>query len=332
MVRIFIALSTLVWGINAFGFGSPPLRISSGSITGVYFPISSAIAKMIQHRQGYDVTVLQTAGSIDNIQRLLKGDTDLALTAADNLYSAYNQQPPFQNQSAGKSLRVIASIYPELLHIIVHKKCLLSKYRILLPGVLARCSLNLGPANSGTLEHALMVLSELKLAPKNTTKYDFETATEKIMAGEIDGGFFTVGIQSLTITSLMNSGDYVLLSLPGTVEQKIRLKYPYLTIQNILSNTYLHQPYAVSTLAIYAQLATTSYLSKSMVREVIETLMADIHELRAAHACGRNFSLQSALDGINIPIHDGAKEFFVKQGILSSIDGSKGNTEGGRVP
>src|SRR3989338_6097690 len=138
MYRILIALGVLTWGSQAFAFGAAPLRIASGSITGVYFPVSSAIARMIQRRLGYETNVLQTAGSIDNVQRLLKGDADLALAAADNLYAAYNQLPPFQNQppTAAKSLRVIASIYPELLHIIVHKKCVQSKYKTLLPGVL----------------------------------------------------------------------------------------------------------------------------------------------------------------------------------------------------
>lgn len=325
MYRVLIALSVLIWGSNAWGFGSPPLRIASGSITGVYFPISSALAKMIQRRLGYDTTVLQTAGSIDNVQRLLKGDTDLALAAADNLYTTYNQ-------STGKSLRVIASIYPELLHIIVHKKCVQSQSKTLHVGTLNRCTLNLGPANSGTLAHALMVLAELKFNPKNYTRYDFETATEKIMSGEVDGGVFTVGIQSLSITSLMNSGDFVLLSVPPYVDKKIRLNHPYWSLQTIVANTYSNQPYTITTLAIYAQIATTSSMAESSVREIIETLIADIHELRAAHVCGRSFSLQTALEGVNIPVHDGAKDFFVKQGILSPIDSAKPNTNSGSSP
>jgi uncharacterized protein len=319
MLRFF-ALSLLLIASTGWSFGSPKLKISSGSLTGVYFPISSSIAKIIERNRGYETTVLQSSGSIDNINRLLKGESALVLAAADNLYTAYHQKPPFQNLTTGNTLRVIASIYPELLHIVVHKNCVKStRHKFLMPGILRRCTLNLGPQNSGTLEHAQMILDEMKFDPKGYGKFDFETATEKILAGELDGGFFTLGRQSLTIKTLMNTGDYILVSLLSSVTKKVHLKFPFFSKHMIPYGTYQNQKYKVWTLAVYAQLAATNALSDTLAKEVIETMVAEIHELRSAHECGMDFSLQTALEGVNIPVHNGAKQFYVNQGILSPI-------------
>lgn len=319
MTRLLL-ISLMFASVSAFGFGSPKIRIASGSMTGVYFPIASALSKMITRHRGYETTVLQTAGSVDNVGRLMRGDVELAIAAADTLYTAYQKLPPYENMSEANTLRVIASIYPELLHVVAHKKCIRSRSTELTSAVLKRCHFNLGPPKSGTLDHADLILEQMNFSPPSAyTKLDFVTATEQIMGGEIDGGFFTVGINSLTLTMLMNSGDYVLLSISPEIAKNIRVKHPFLTTTTLKANTYTHQKNTVETLAVYAQLVTTDRLSFSLARQLMETLMAEIHELRAAHVCGRDFSLQTALVGITIPVHDGAKEFYITQGVISPI-------------
>jgi TRAP transporter TAXI family solute receptor len=298
-------------------------------MSGVYFPIASSITHILNKTNKYKATLLPTPGSVHNLHLLLKGDAELALVQSDTLMQAFEAQGEF---AAGypntQNLRALASLYTEYVHVLVHRRCLLTKGAAakeaepeLSKDLLTRCTFNYGPLGSGTHEHARMIVSALG-APSPTTlsAEPFSEATEYIMEGKLDGGFFTLGKESISLIPLMRSGDFRLLSLPPWLIASLRKSAPHIHEGKLPPGTYPHQPYALSTLSVSAIVATsTQRLSDPAAQELIRMFLDDIQSIRAAHACGKEFSLQTALDGIPIPVHAGAKQFYVQHGVLSPL-------------
>lgn len=88
---------------------SPPqsIRIATGSVSGAYFAYAQRYRELLQE-QGIELTIVNTAGSIENIQRLLSDDVDIAF-----VQSGTGQ--PYKNSvsDAGHRLESLASVYHE---------------------------------------------------------------------------------------------------------------------------------------------------------------------------------------------------------------------------
>ncbi|HQC17157.1 MAG TPA: TAXI family TRAP transporter solute-binding subunit [Rectinema sp.] len=49
---------------------------------------------------------------------------------------------------------------------------------------------------------------------------------------------------------------------------------------------------------------------------MLETMYANTDRLIAAHSQGKNVKIESALEGMSIPLHAGAEKFFKEKGAL----------------
>src|SRR5688572_24584474 len=85
----------------------PEVRIAAGAKGGLYHKIAQELALRIQDRTSRTVRVLETHGSVDNRERLLNGDADLAV---------------FQAGAAPMDgLAGLAPLYPDVVFVIVRK-------------------------------------------------------------------------------------------------------------------------------------------------------------------------------------------------------------------
>jgi uncharacterized protein len=81
------------------------LRFSAGSEAGEYYDFANALATVAEQRaDGILIEVIPSAGAIENAERLASGTADLALIQSDT--------------QAATSVRAIASVFPETLHIV----------------------------------------------------------------------------------------------------------------------------------------------------------------------------------------------------------------------
>ncbi len=82
------------------------------------------------------------------------------------------------------------------------------------------------------------------------------------------------------------------------------------------AGTYQGQTKDVTTVAVKSMLAASSKLSADLVYKMLETMYNNTERLIAAHAQGRNITIESALEGMSIPLHPGAEKFFREKGVL----------------
>ncbi|MBT8492946.1 MAG: TAXI family TRAP transporter solute-binding subunit, partial [Deltaproteobacteria bacterium] len=82
------------------------LKLATGSEGGTYLPLGKGMADVVKGAYDHiDIEVLPSSGAVDNIQRLQRGEVDLAF---------------IQNDTTGSGkVRTVVPLYREVLHFIV---------------------------------------------------------------------------------------------------------------------------------------------------------------------------------------------------------------------
>jgi TRAP transporter TAXI family solute receptor len=63
-----------------------------------------------------------------------------------------------------------------------------------------------------------------------------------------------------------------------------------------------------------AMLITHDEIPEDVVYEFTKAMFTNIADIHAAHAKGREITLQTALSGLTVPLHPGAARFYREQG------------------
>jgi uncharacterized protein len=184
--------------ILAFQFVKPnppkSISIATGSSSGAYFAYAQRY-KTLLAEQGIELTIINTAGSIDNIQRLLSGDVDIAFVQSGT------GQPYQNNKLQGEpSLVSLASVYYEPLWLFMTAEQFILQTREILGKRIA-----IGGEGSGTRALAKIVLDNNGIYSNNSTFVDTtsDEAAKKLLEGELDYLFLVASVEAPLVQQLL---------------------------------------------------------------------------------------------------------------------------------
>ncbi|MFA6709666.1 MAG: TAXI family TRAP transporter solute-binding subunit, partial [Fusobacterium sp.] len=80
-------------------------------------------------------------------------------------------------------------------------------------------------------------------------------------------------------------------------------------------STYKTQKEDVNTLTVKSMLIVSSKVKDDMVYDMLKTMFENTDRIKAAHAVGKYITKDTALDGMSIDLHPGAKKYFDEMGI-----------------
>ena len=105
---------------------------------------------------------------------------------------------------------------------------------------------------------------------------------------------------------------------------RISSQYPYLVPGKIPANVYPGVP-DTPTLQVHALLVVGSTLSDDIVYQMTAALWSDRTRslLENGHPQGKAITIDTALDGISIPLHPGAERYYREKGMLQKGDRSQ---------
>ena len=289
--------------------------IGSGSKTGVYYLVANSICDSHQ-----DITkkckVLETEGSVHNLEMLKKGKTNFAIVQSDTQYNAYKGLEQFTGDPFTK-LRSVFSVYPESFTVVVSGDSDIIDFFDLVDA-----NINTGTIGSGTRHTTDLFLTYLgadKETLKEKSSLSHDEAQEALCLGELDGMVFVTGHPSPQVNkTLLACGDTDLYILPLDDEEIDNFveSNPFLQKSNIPAKAYLKNT-DIPTFGVSANLVTTSDVSEEDVYEVINQIFLNLGALRETHNALLYFDETDAIEGaIPSPIHDGAKKYFVERGLL----------------
>jgi TRAP transporter TAXI family solute receptor len=290
--------------------------IASGWVVGVYYSLAGGLSRIAYNAADLNVraTVEASGASVANAQLVGAGDADLALLQNDIAYYAYTGTalPAFAGKPV-KTMTGVFTIYPELVHIVAGRATGVKSVRDLKGRRVV-----LGPPGSGTEQNALQVLHASGLKESDLGKaerMEGAPAAEQIKGGRLDAAFFTTGFGSAVLVDIFASGQAVLVPVAPVEGDALRRSYPFYTAERIPANTYKGQAQEVTTVGVMAMLAAHAELPEDLVYRFTRAIFANLGQLQAADAAAKNLTLQTALNGMPIPLHPGAAKFYREKGV-----------------
>jgi uncharacterized protein len=341
---LLLSTPTAVPAMDALQF----FRIGTAAITGTYFQIGGVLASAISKPPGSRdcarggscgvnglVAVAQaTQGSIQNLLAIASGQLESGLVQSDVAYWAYSGAIPPAKRCNGKTetasrntgmallaghapikdLRAIAALYPEDVHVVVRADSGIRGFRDLKGKRVA-----LGEAESGTLADARLVLEAAGLSECDV-KAEYlrlSEAAEALVQGRIDAFFMVGGYPVPAISDVANSTPIRLLPLPRSTAEKLAEKYLFLRLDTIPAGTYPGVEEDVPTLSTTALWIVRAEIDADLVHAITKALWSDAtrHLLDGTHPVGKRIRLATALDGVAVPLHPGAAQFYREAGV-----------------
>lgn len=267
IVATIVALAVIIGGFYAFRTLSGnqarhEVVIATGAEFGTYHALGNALARVLE---GTDVvesaTVLPTGGSVENMELIGDGSTDFAFVQSDT--------PPSTNA------RLVASLYNEVLHILVSK---LDADEIRTIHNLRGKRVSLGPEGSGTRQLSKRVLGHFGVEVGEDVALLPSDATAGLIDGSVDAAFVLTAIPSRMVAELAEKDAIRFLSLGdaqlyGNEADALALVFPSIRGTTIPQSTYVRLPQQpVRTIEVSAMLIARRGLDQNLVRIVAETL------------------------------------------------------------
>ena len=290
-------------------------RIGTGGTAGTYYPVGGMIANAVSQPGKIVATAQATNGSVANVNGVVGGAMKSGFSQADVATWAYTGKGVWEGKPAVTSLRLIANLYPESVHIVARKGAGIKTVADLKGKRVA-----LDEPGSGTLINARTILAAYGIK-ESDIKPEYikpNQAGDKLKDGALDAFFFTGGAPAGAIAELASSGAGIeLVSIDGAAADAIRKADGFFAADVIPADTYKGIG-AVKTLAVGAQWVTSDKADANTVYEIVKALFSDAGQkaMGAGHAKGKYITKENAVQGAGIPFHPGAAKFYKEAGVM----------------
>ena len=191
--------------------------IATGPSDGSYYQIAQDI-KNVAGKEGIELQVMPTKGSLENIHLLGTGKVDLAIVQLDALRFVSEILKQQKGLDLFDDIKVVLNLYPEEIHIISNKSDIQTFYN------LDGKRVSVGTEGGGTAVTAAVLFAAYDI--KATVSFDtFEDAMKKMEQGNLDAVMFVGGAPVPFITKLDGKSHFVRLPAnPGLEQIYLRTK------------------------------------------------------------------------------------------------------------
>ena len=206
MKEILLAIITCLYVPAAFAF-----TIATGLSDGSYFQIAQDIKNLVA-KDGVELQITSTKGSLENIQLLGSGKVDLASVQLDALRFVSDALKQQKGLDVFDKIKVVLNLYPEEIHVLSNKKEIQSFYH------LEGKRVSVGTEGSGSAVSAAVLFTVYDLYP--TVSFDaVEDAIKLMDEGSLDAMIFVGGAPVPFIGKLGGKMHLVRLPASPTLEQ-----------------------------------------------------------------------------------------------------------------
>ena len=329
-IVLFVALSMLFIS-PAFAAKKSFFAIATGGTGGTYYPLGGVLAQALSNKLP-DVIITAQSGnaSVANCNLIKSHKIESAFVQNNVAYYAYNGIMQFDGKPV-KNLRAIASLYPETIQIVAREGAGIKSVKDLKGKKLVP-----GDRGSGTEVDCKSVLSGIGLTYDDFANVDwlgFSGAAQRLKDRQADVTFVTAGWPTAAITELATTSDITLVSLDDETIAKIIKEFPFYAKVVIPAGTYKGVDVDTPTITTMAQWVVDGAISEEMVYNLTKALWekgafvlrkkgdqaaeapSGAEIMAQAHVKGKDVTLNTALNGVAIPLHPGALKFYREKGL-----------------
>jgi uncharacterized protein len=307
----FIALTACGGERAATGDSGPykggRLSLATGNTTGVYYLLGGGYADLItKNMPGYQATAEATGASVENIQRVVRGDSDIAFTLADAAGDAATGKGAF---TARQPISALARIYTNYTQVIARADAGIS-------GVadMRGKRVSTGSPNSGTENIALRLLKAAGLDPDKDIRKQSLSLPETVQGmkdGSLDALFWSGGLPTGGITDLTTSqrGGVVFVALDPLLP-KMRTDHGQVYQAATLSKDVYKTTADIPTIAVPNLLVVSDKMPEQLAFDLTKLLFDKQADLVKVHPEAKNISRDTGDQTDPVPLHPGSKRFL----------------------
>jgi TRAP transporter TAXI family solute receptor len=206
MTRLFLILVLSLYAPATWAF-----TIATGPSDGTYFQIAQDI-KNLAAKDGVDLQIAPTKGSVENIQLLGSGKVDLAIVQLDALRFVSDVLKEYRGLDLFERIKVVLNLYPEEIHVLSNKKEIQTFY------ALEGKRVSVGTEGGGSALSAAVLFTVYDI--NATISFEsFEDAVKKMDQGALDAVIFVGGAPVPFIDKLGRKFHFVRLPANAGLEQ-----------------------------------------------------------------------------------------------------------------
>ena len=289
------------------------MSVATGGTTGTYYAVGGALAAAVSKAGKIQCTAETGNASVANANLVATKGIEIAFVQNDITYWAYNGELMFQGKPL-KNIRTVASLYPENVQVVITKDSGIKSIEDL-----KGKRVGVGAPGSGVEGDVQAIFKVAGLTYKDLKKanfLDFAATASRFKDNQIDAGFVVAGFPTAAIMDLTTTKDVALLNFSDAMLKKLHKAYPYFVKSTIPANTYKGITTPTNTPAVMAILITNTSVPDEQIYEFLTGMFANLKDIAAVHAKGKEITLKGALDGLTAPLHPGAVKFYKEKGLM----------------
>jgi uncharacterized protein len=309
-----VLLLVLVFALSCSSVVSAQVErfsFATGGTAGTYYPIGGAIADIVsKFVPGVELTAESTGASVANLKMARQGEVDFLLGASNTSFGAFSGDDPFDE--AVENIRGVAALYPETFQFITRKDSGINSVNDLKGKKVV-----VGAPGSGTERTVKLVLGMYGITYDDLSP-EFLSFSEGVTALKdrtVDCAVVGSGLPTAAVIDAAASMDISLIPIDKEIFEQHSKDHPYLAGNIIPAGLYSGVDEDVFTVASPALLSVREDISEEVVYEITKAIFDNLDILAETHAQGKNIKLETALNGMSIPLHPGAEKYYNEKGI-----------------
>ncbi len=279
------------------------ITIGAGPYRSDSYELMQEVAEVVsRHSDWLKVKVTPTRDSSQNISYLNDKRVDASTIRSDTPVAG--------------NVRLIANLFPDYFQLLARGEQQIYKVTDLIGKKVAI-------ARFGTDEfRSFWIIGDHYDLPINRVRWlamDFQTATQKLLSGEVDAVFTVRSLRDRLLLNLFEDAELKKLAIrfvPINQAEAIALKRPFLRAGNVPVGAFVGKdptPYSDTTTATVDRfLVTRQDVDPEIVRELTKILFEHRLDLTIRFALASAIKEPDVSEGAGIPLHPGANQYFTR--------------------
>lgn len=293
------------------------VALGTGSKNGTYYPVGKAVCDMVNaDRMATGVRCIRysTGGSVYNIEALRSRELDLGITRSFLTFQSANALGVFSGTGKNLDLRAVASLYAMPVAFIVRKDAGISGF-----DELTKLRFNIG--NRGSGKRAVSDLLFKVMGWKHSdfaevTEFSTKNLGEAFCDGKVDVIIEGLGNPAKLYSRMIEECEGAFIAVPADVVERIRKAAPAMDAIPIPGGLYAGVDEDVPSFGVRATLVSSARVSSETIYNVTKSIFSRLSAFTAMHpALSRLKSRKMAIEGIYIPLHEGAARYYAEIGL-----------------
>jgi len=287
--------------------GTERLSIATGGTGGVYFPLGGGLADLISENvEGYTATAEETNASVDNMNLIGSGESDIAFVLGDTASDAVNGAGEFEGGAVEAC--TLGILYTNFTQLVAS-----ADSGITTVADLAGKRVSLGEAGSGTEVIGLRILEAAGIDPDadlERAQLGVAETVDALRDGTLDAGFWSGGLPTGALVDYASTGDMVIVPT-GEFTGDLQGSYgEYYLESEIPADAYEGQDEPIPVIGVPNVLVVSTSMDEGLQEQLTALLFEHKDDLVAVHPAAEELDQETAADVAFMDVCPGAQAFY----------------------